>query len=105
MGMRDESWCSSCGCSQPYSEDEVICGECATEQSDIKSNKLIEYMKLHLISLEQDQAQLSDKMEAMDPNSKDFNYLDIEFNWINGQITATAHLLSVAADILGQKEE
>jgi hypothetical protein len=31
MGMRDESWCSSCGTSLPYSEDDVECGECVTE--------------------------------------------------------------------------
>lgn len=29
--MRDESWCSSCGTSLPYSEDDVECGECVTE--------------------------------------------------------------------------
>jgi hypothetical protein len=31
MGMRDESWCSSCGTSLPYFEDDVECGECVTE--------------------------------------------------------------------------
>jgi hypothetical protein len=31
MGMYDESWCSSCGTSLPYSEDDVECGECVTE--------------------------------------------------------------------------
>ena len=31
MGLYDESWCGSCGKSQPYSEDEVICGECISE--------------------------------------------------------------------------
>jgi hypothetical protein len=31
MGMRDESWCNSCGTSVPYSdEDETYCGECAS---------------------------------------------------------------------------
>jgi len=45
--------------------------------------------------LEQDQAEISDKMEALDPNSKDFNYLDIEYNWITGQITAVSHILNV----------
>jgi hypothetical protein len=67
--------------------------------------ELIEYMKLHLISLEQDQETLSNKMEELDPNSKDYDYLDIEYNWNNGQITATAHLLSVARDILGIQTE
>lgn len=33
MGMRDESWCNSCGCSIPYTEKEdyeAYCGECAS---------------------------------------------------------------------------
>jgi hypothetical protein len=59
---------------------------------------LIEYMKLHLISLEQDQAEISNRMEALDPNSKDFNYLDIEFNWLNGQIAGISHILKVAEE-------
>ena len=105
MGMYDESWCSSCGCSQPYSADEVVCGNCTSEAYEIRSGKLVEYMKIHLISLEQDLANVSDKMEALDPNSKDFNYLDIEYNWISGQITAATHLLSVASDILGIQTE
>ena len=64
------------------------------------SNQLVEYMKIHLISLEQDLDELSKEMEAIDINSKDFNQLDIEYNWVNGQITATAHLLSVAESIM-----
>ncbi|NCW72951.1 MAG: hypothetical protein EBW12_08175 [Actinobacteria bacterium] len=106
MGMYDESWCSSCGCSQPYSPDEVTCGACATEQSDMQSNKLIEYMKIHRISLQQDIEKLADQMDALDPNCKDFAYLDIEYNFTSGQLSATTHLLSVAADIMGiQLEE
>ena len=31
MGMRDESWCSSCGTSLSYSEHDVECGDCVTE--------------------------------------------------------------------------
>ena len=33
MGMRDESWCNSCGTSIPYTEKEdyeAYCGECAS---------------------------------------------------------------------------
>ena len=29
--MRDESWCSSCGTSLPYSEEDVECGDCVTQ--------------------------------------------------------------------------
>lgn len=61
-------------------------------------NELIEYMKIHLISLEQDQAELSNKMEALDPNSKDFNELDFEYNWVTGQITGVSHILNVAEE-------
>ena len=28
MGMYDESWCDSCGTSQPYSDTDVTCGSC-----------------------------------------------------------------------------
>lgn len=102
MGMYDESWCSSCGCSQPYSPDEVTCGGCATEQSDMQSTKLIEYIKLHLISLEQDSEKIQEQMNLIDDlESDEMRFLEIEDISNNGQIFATAHLLSVAADILG----
>jgi hypothetical protein len=65
-----------------------------------RTNKLIEYMKLHQISLQQDLDKLSEQMEAIDIGSKDYGQLDIEYNWVSGQLTATHHLLSVAEDIL-----
>ena len=46
-----------------------------------KSSKFMEYMKLHLISLNQDKDNL------------------------NGQILATEHLLSVATDIMNETNE
>jgi len=67
--------------------------------------ELIEYMKLHAISLEQDMGKLSTEMESMDPASKDFNELDFEFNNLSGQYIATAHLMSVATDIMAKTEE
>jgi len=51
----------------------------------IRSSKLIEYMKLHLISLNQDL-------------DKDLN-VESKIN-IQGQIMATEHLLSVVEDIM-----
>jgi hypothetical protein len=69
------------------------------------SNQLIEYMKLHLISLEQDIEKLSDEMEKVDMNSKAFNDMDFEYNNLSGQSIATRHLLSVASDILGIQTE
>ena len=106
MGMYDESWCSSCGCSQPYSADEVVCGNCTSEAYEIRSNKLIEYMKLHLISLEQDSEEINSKMDSTeDLESDEYKVLDVMDISINGQIIATRHLLSVASDILGIQTE
>ena len=107
MGMYDESWCADCGKSQPYSKDDVICGECATESADMRSNQLINYMKLHLISLEQDSEKIQEQMNLIDDlESDEMRFLEIEDISTNGQIFATRHLLSVAADIMGiQLEE
>ena len=50
----------------------------------------MEYMKLHLISLEQD----------LEMNPESINVIDIP-----GQIHATRHLLSVATDIMNSTNE
>jgi len=55
-----------------------------------RSSQFLEYMKLHLISLNQD----------MD---KDLN-VESKIN-IQGQIEATRHLLSVATDIMNSSNE
>ncbi len=57
-----------------------------------KSSHFLEYMKLHLISLEQD----LDKHRPED-------VLLVEY--IEGQIVATRHLLSVATDIMNSSNE
>lgn len=54
-----------------------------------RSSKFLEYMKLHLISLNQDL-------------DKDLN-VESKIN-IQGQIMATEHLLSVALDIMATSE-
>jgi len=104
MGMRDQSWCASCGAGMLYTEDEnVTCYRCDQEEYNkikTKSSKFLEYMKIHKVSLEQDLAELSDKMEAIDPNCKEFGDLDFEYNNLSGQIIATSHLLSVAEDMI-----
>jgi hypothetical protein len=64
------------------------------------SNQLIEYMKLHLISLEQDLENISQEMEELDPESKACKELDYEYNYVSGQSIATRHLLSVATDMI-----
>ena len=68
-------------------------------------NQLIEYMKLHLISLEQDLENISQEMEELDPESKACKELDYEYNYVSGQSIATRHLLSVANDILVETKE
>ena len=58
-----------------------------------KSSRFLEYMKIHRISLIQDNANL-----IQDTNSPDWNFLQ-------GQIIATEHLLSVATDIMNASNE
>ena len=55
-----------------------------------KTSTFLEYMKLHLISLEQD----------LEKNPESINVIDIP-----GQIEATRHLLSVATDIMNASNE
>ena len=64
--------------------------------------ELIEYMKIHLISIEQDLENIAQEMEALDPESKACKELDFEYNYISGQSIATRHLLSVAEGIMAK---
>ena len=57
-----------------------------------KSSVFLEYIKLHRISLIQD-----NENEIQDTNNPDWNFLQ-------GQIVATEHLLSVANDIMNENE-
>ena len=67
-------------------------------------NKLIEYMKLHLISLEQDSAHIEKAMDEYENyEDDDYRMLEIEDISTNGQIIATAHLLQVATEILEEE--
>ena len=72
-----------------------------------KSSHFIEYMKLHLISLEQDSELVQEEMSQFEYNmdSKDYQSLEIEDISLNGQIIATRHLLSVATDIMNSSNE
>ena len=56
-----------------------------------KSSQFLEYMKLHEISLIQD----LDKLHSTEDN----------FKYVEGQIEATRHLLSVATDIMNNSNE
>jgi hypothetical protein len=79
-----------------YTEDEnVTCYRCDQEEYnkiETKSSKFIEYMKIHLISLEQDVESIEGTLTEDD-------------NYIWGQIVATKHLLSVATDIMNSTNE
>ena len=55
--------------------------------------QLVEYMKQYKLRLEKDMAELSEQMEQLDMNSKDFVELDFEYNWMSGQFAAVSHLL------------
>jgi len=72
-----------------------------------RSSKFIEYMKIHLISLEQDSERIQEEMSQFEYNmdSKDYQSLEIEDISLNGQIIATRHLLSVATDIMNASNE
>ena len=72
-----------------------------------KSSHFLEYMKLHLISLEQDSEKVQEEMSQFEYNmdSKDYQSLEIEDISLNGQIIATRHLLSVATDIMNSSNE
>ena len=71
-----------------------------------KSSKFLEYMKLHLISLEQDSEQVQKAMDAYSNYEDDaYRELEIEDISLNGQYIATQHLLSVATDIMNETNE
>ena len=65
-----------------------------------KSSVFLEYMKLHLISLNQD---LEDELYLFRTNRDSHDSSKIDY--LNGQIVATRHLLSVATDIMNSTNE
>jgi hypothetical protein len=66
------------------------------------SNSFVEYMKVHLISLEQDLENIAQEMELLDPESKACRELDYEYNHMSGQILNARHFLSVANDMISK---
>jgi hypothetical protein len=65
-------------------------------------NQIIEYMKIHLISLHQDADMLQDKLDSFEGNLDSDEYRELEIADIvnTGEIIATQHLLSVARDMI-----
>ena len=103
MGMRDESWCAGCGVGIHYTEDEnAMCHNCNEEgfvELETRSSKFMEYMKIHLISLNQDW----EKAKNNEPLRS--NEYDPSDDYFLGAIEATEHLLSVATDIMNSTNE
>ena len=65
-----------------------------------RKTKLIEYTKIHIISLEQDLENIASEMEELDPESKACKELDFEYNHMGGQILSARHLLQVMEEML-----
>jgi len=64
-------------------------------------NTFKEYIKLHLLSLEQDSEELEKQMGFYDDyDSDEYQSLEIEDISINGQIIACYHFLSVLEDTI-----
>jgi hypothetical protein len=65
-------------------------------------NQLIEYIKLHEISLLQDAEKLQDMMDSFDGDydSDEYEELEIDDMHNTGELIATRHLLSVAYDMI-----
>jgi hypothetical protein len=58
-------------------------------------SQLTEYIKIHLISLTQDIEGVAIKMDLLDMNSKDYQTLDFEYNFLSGQIHGISYILDV----------
>ena len=71
-----------------------------------RTSTFLEYMKLHLISLEQDSDELNNIMVTYDDlDSDEYKTMEIEDISLTGQMIATQHLLSVATDIMNSSNE
>jgi hypothetical protein len=65
-----------------------------------RKKQVITYLELHAMSLNQDLEELSKRMDELDPASKDFAELDIEYNFTSGQVSATLHILEYVDGVL-----
>lgn len=67
-----------------------------------RKTKLIEYTKLHLISLQQDSEELERKMNEFEGDLGSYEYQQLEIADIGntGEMFATAHLLQVMEEML-----
>ena len=65
-----------------------------------RKEQLTTYLLLHAQSLNQDLDMISNRMELLDPASKEFAELDIEYNFTSGQESATMHILEYVEEIM-----
>ena len=65
-----------------------------------RKTQLVTYLQLHAQSLEEDLSQLSKTMDKLDPAEKEFEDLDIEYNFTSGQHSATMHILDYVEEIM-----
>jgi hypothetical protein len=65
-------------------------------------NQIIEYMKIHMISLQQDAEMLQEKIDSFtgDLDSYEYEQLEMEDTINTGELKATQHLLSVAEGMI-----
>lgn len=62
MGMRDESWCCSCGGHIPFTEDEnAQCGPCATDEGIEAIESIIRLIENKYNECEQALSDINDK--------------------------------------------
>ena len=65
-----------------------------------RKTQLVTYLQLHIQSLNEDLEQLSNTMDKLDPAEKEFEDLDIEYNFTSGQVSATMHILEYVEEIM-----
>jgi len=72
--------------------------------TDNKAKQIVEYIKIHLLSVQQDAEKLEKLMNDFDGDYDSDEYRELEITDINntGELYATSHLLSVATDILNE---
>ena len=63
------------------------------------NSTLLEYMKIHRISLWQDLNELELEMDLMDINSDEYKFKDVEHISKSGQIIAMDHIIRYAQEL------
>lgn len=64
------------------------------------NSTLLNYMEIHLISLEQDAEEVRKQLDEMeDLESDEYYQLEIEDVYLNGQMTGIRHIMKVAKEM------